>query len=272
MNFPSGTDGIGAENRPKRPKRKISIAIIAAAVAVLAILVTVVVMFGMRYLTPANDTEVIDRYVGDGKLVVYVDAGHGYRDPGSDSEYLGELSEKDINLAVALRLADYLKAYGAEVKLTRDSDIPPEGEDAEAYKLTPQMRAEMVNGDPEADVFVSVHCDSFPSNVDVRGLRVHYDKNNTKYTPKLAQSIAASATDRLDFYGMPEAKLISYGATSAGIYVLRNVNVPSVLVELGFLSNPSDAYLMHDERWLDDAARSIADGMAEFFGLSQAEQ
>jgi|GEM_PF-2401698 len=271
MNFNVENGQNAVPSRPRRPKSKYrTVIIIATAIAVFAVLVTLSVFLFLPEIAEDTDSGATIDYVSDGKLVIYVDAGHGYIDPGADSEYLGDLSEKDINLSVALRLADYLRSYGAEVKMTRTSDIPPEGEDPEAYKLTPQMRAEIVNGDADADVFVSVHCDSFPSNPDVRGLRVHYDKNNTKDTPKLAKKIAASATDRLDFYGMPEAKLISYGSTSAGIYVLRNITVPSVLVELGFLTNTSDAYLMQDERWADDAAHAIADGMAEFFGLSQA--
>ena len=203
----------------------------------------------------------------DGVLTVCVDAGHGYSDPGSDSDFLGEeYSEKDINLMIAARLCEILRGRGAVVVMTREDDAIPADADGGVYKLDPYMRTDMANGIDGIDVFVSVHCDSFPTNPDVRGLRVHYDSNNTKYTPGLASSIADSCREGLSEYGMPDPKLRMYVPTDGGVYVLRNIKAPSVLVEVGFLSNEADAALMLNEDWRNACAEAIAEGILKYAG------
>ena len=227
-------------------------------------------------------------------LKVVLDAGHGGVDKGAVSKS-GTL-EKEINLAMALALRDALQARGdVEVTLTRDDDT-----------FIPLEERAAIGRRERADLFISIHADSI-RYADLRGATV-YTLSETA-SDELSREIAASENAADRFAGeewqrdeptvfdilldltrretvsfsehfasslvrdlrREDIRLINRPKRSAGFKVLTAPDVPSVLVELGFLSNREDEKLLTDAAWRKDTAAAIARAVMDFFGEKVAE-
>lgn len=227
-------------------------------------------------------------------LKVVLDAGHGGVDKGAVSKS-GTL-EKEINLAMALALRDALQARGdVEVTLTRDDDT-----------FIPLEERAAIGRRERADLFISIHADSI-RYADLRGATV-YTLSETA-SDELSREIAASENAADRFAGeewqrdeptvfdilldltrretvsfsehfasslvrdlrREDIRLINRPKRSAGFKVLTAPDVPSVLVELGFLSNREDEKLLTDAAWRKDTAAAIAQAVMDFFGEKVAE-
>lgn len=178
-----------------------------------------------------------------------IDPGHG----GLDSGAVGPtgLKEKDVNLAVAKKLANYLLSV-AEVKLTRDCDRQL-GSDENT-----DLRARVnIAEDWQADYFISVHCNAGGSSA--KGVETYAYKPGGK-GEKLAKAIQAEL--------VKATGLVDRGVKFANYYVLRKTSMPAVLVELAFISNPVEEKLLKDPAWQDKVARAIAQGVAGFLGIN----
>jgi N-acetylmuramoyl-L-alanine amidase len=173
---------------------------------------------------------------------VVIDAGHGGKDPGATS-ILG-FYEKNINLAVALEVARLLEQRGLTVAMTRTDDYFVELED----------RAAIANS-LDADLFVSIHADSFPKNTR-RGYTVYVANGASSSSRRAASAIARS---------MSSTGLNSFGVQTANYHVLTATRGPAVLVELGYLSNRSEAALLRSTSFQDRLAQAVADGISDYF-------
>lgn len=173
---------------------------------------------------------------------VVIDAGHGGKDPGATS-VLG-FYEKGINLAVASEVARLLEQRGLRVKMTRTDDYFVELED----------RAALAN-DLDADLFVSIHSDSFPKS-SRRGYTVYIARSASSSSRQAANAISRS---------MSGTGLNSFGVQTAGYHVLTGTRGPAVLVELGYLSNRSEAALLRSSSFQNRLAQAVADGISDYF-------
>lgn len=173
---------------------------------------------------------------------VVIDAGHGGKDPGARS-VLG-FYEKGINLAVALDVARLLEQRGLRVKMTRTDDYFVELED----------RAAIANN-LDADLFVSIHSDSFPKNTR-RGFTVYIANAASSSSRRAANAIARS---------MSGTGLNSFGVERANYHVLTGTRGPAVLVELGYLTNRREAALLSSSSFQDRLAAAVADGISDYF-------
>jgi len=173
---------------------------------------------------------------------VVIDAGHGGKDPGATS-ILG-FYEKNINLAVALEVARLLEQRGLTVAMTRTDDYFVELED----------RAAIANS-LDADLFVSIHADSFPKNTR-RGFTVYVANVASSSSRRAASAIARS---------MSSTGLNSFGVQMANYHVLTDTRGPAVLVELGYLSNRSEAALLRSNSFQNHLAQAVADGISDYF-------
>lgn len=175
-----------------------------------------------------------------GKLIV-LDPGHGGSDPGMLGTTYGTL-EKTLNLQTALYVRDYLRDAGARVEMTRTRDAKPS---------LPQ-RAQLA-GKLGADAFVSIHYNSSPKNVSGTLIFFHSESNDMP----LARSIEVYLNGGTG---------LRYNGISFGDYhILRGNPVPSVLLELGFLSDPGDEAVVRTASYQRKAARAIANGLAHYF-------
>ncbi len=186
---------------------------------------------------------------------ITIDPGHG----GSDSGAIGPtgVMEKSVTLRVAQELKRLLVAEGATVYMTRDTDteVSPKGADASDIEEL-QARCDIPNQNG-SDIFVSIHMDSF-TNGAAKGTTGYYYSLGSKRSRDLADKIRSGVVDQLGTQ--------SRGTQSSNFYVVKHTDMPATLVEVAFISNPSEERLMNSEAGIKKAAQGIADGIADFFG------
>ena len=200
------------------------------------------------------------------KFTVCIDPGHGYDDPGATTEFLGELTESDVTLAIGLKLRDKLLARGYDVVMTHDTNDIPAGTPAgEQYLFGLAKRTAYAN-EQDPDFYLSIHGDTF-EDPNVQGARVYFQsitgKDNSSITAVAQCFVDALTVALTDAVKTP---LLKEMADENAYYVLRNVNMPAVLVEVGFASNPTDAANMLNEAWQDKVAEALANGVDRAYG------
>ncbi|HEY3423595.1 MAG TPA: N-acetylmuramoyl-L-alanine amidase, partial [Negativicutes bacterium] len=175
--------------------------------------------------------------------VIAIDPGHGGSDPGAIGA--NNTQEKTITLAVAQKVKILLEKAGAKVLLTRQTDVDVYGPNASAADEL-QARA-MVANNNKADVFLSIHINSF-SNPAVGGTATYYYQKSS-YSAMLAQNIQ----DNL----VKTGGLQDRGISSARFYVLKRTEMPAVLAELAFISNPNEETMLNTPQFQQQMAQGI---------------
>ncbi len=216
--------------------------------------------FPDRLSTPAAVTEgTADKNAGSGPLLV-VDPGHGGEDGGAT---VAGISEKDVNLAVSLRVGDFCTLFGVPVLLTRTDDrllydaygdLSDYRGKQKTYDLRNRLRMAEESG---AAVLLSVHQNQFPQT-RYSGMQVYYSPNDPG-SGELAERIRLSGRMLLDPYNDRETKR----ATNA-IYLLHRIRIPAVLAECGFLSNPDERELLCTPSYQTRIAAALFIPTAEF--------
>lgn len=232
-----------------------------------------------------------------GKALVVIDAGHGGHDPGAVAN---GLREKDINLKAANQLMQLLRSAGVEVKLTRAGDT---------YLKLGERTALANNWN--ADLFVSLHCNALPAGRHARGIEIYFmAEPSDKDAMNLAifenkelsgnatnDGAAAGAADKktrllLQILGdMQQNDKISESTTlsemlykrvkggglamrrvaQAPFFVLRGAGMPAVLIEMGFLTEPSDAKLLNSSSYREKLMRAFSQGIVDYLNKYQRE-
>ena len=221
-----------------------------------------------------------------GQLRIMIDPGHGGKDPGAVRK--GSNREKDLNLAVAKHLYNYLKKQGFEVKLTRDNDT----------FVTLAGRSKMAN-DFKADLFISVHTNA-AKRTQANGFEVYF--RSEKPTDKDAAEIAAFENEALQYeethysfvdkllqslakneYMNESSKLAGHvrnyvykepgigiavdknnSVKQANFYVLRGVQAPAILVEMGYISSPKDRARLNNKSTQKHTGEGIGKGVVAY--------
>lgn len=212
---------------------------------------------------------------------IMIDAGHGGKDPGAMAN---GVIEKNVNLQFAKLLGENLKEKGFEVLYTREKDI-----------FIPLEERTALANVKKADLFVSVHCNAFPTSSKISGMETYYldlatsddavrvaARENAVSTKKisdlqfiltdlmlsskmkesreLANSVqSASITSLRKHY-----KIRDQGVRSAPFYVLMGARMPSVLVELGYITNHTEAKRLKSKTYLKRQAEGLAEGIAAY--------
>lgn len=173
-------------------------------------------------------------------LTIVVDAGHGGNDRGTTGTK--GTDEKVLTLMTAELLTAKLKAAGANVVMTRDSDT----------YISLRKRV-AISQQADADAFISLHYDANPDS-SITGFTTYYTHGNQK-------SLATSVNDGL----ASTISLRDRGAQPANFLVLRENRKNSILIELGFLSNPSEERILTTEMFREQATHGIYQGLLEYF-------
>jgi len=220
----------------------------AAALMFLAVLLT-------RDL-PASGTWTYWTLPLSGKTIA-IDAGHGGVDGGARSR--DGVIEKDINLAIALYVRDYLQQAGALVIMTRedDRDLADEGTRGYSRRKTEDLlkRAEYIKRQ-RPDAFVSIHMNSIPSP-RWSGAQTFYYPNHED-NGKLAALIQAEIKRTLENTNRS-------AATVNTVYLLKAIEgLPAALVEVGFLSHPEESRRLADAGYQRAVAAAIYQGILRF--------
>lgn len=182
--------------------------------------------------------------------LVVLDPGHGGKDPGKVGA--DEELEKDINLAISLKVREKLEEDGMEVVMTREEDVMLSDGDADNKKLEDlNSRIDIINEQQPA-IAVSIHQNSY-SDPAVRGAQVFY----FTHSDKGKQAAEALQKELLEF-DQENTRDIKANDT---YYLLKKTEVPTVIVECGFLSCPGEAELLTDEAYQEELAGAIAKGI-----------
>ncbi|MBM7853862.1 N-acetylmuramoyl-L-alanine amidase [Desulfohalotomaculum tongense] len=188
--------------------------------------------------------------------VIVIDPGHGGMDPGKIAG--NGVEEKEINLEISKRLATILSQAGAAVLLTRESDVHLSSPDTKGWPAKHRedlsKRVKLAN-DRGADLFISIHCNSF-SDPKQHGAQVFYQPGSEE-SKMLAECIQDEIIRLLD-NTKRRAKGVDY-------YVTRNTNMPTVIVETGFITNPKEQKLLLDPAYQSKMAWSIYAGIVKYY-------
>lgn len=182
-----------------------------------------------------------------GKVVV-LDPGHG----GSDAGALGPRNnkEKEVTLAVAKELRTLLQKEGAIVLLTRtvDKDVAwPGASDQEEL----QARADIAN-QAQGDIFISIHADAY--NGYASGTTTYFLEGGSD---RLARLVQQGLVEQL--------KLPNRGAQPNDYYLLEHTQMPAILTEVAFISNPKEEQLLTNRGFIRKAALGIYSGIRRYF-------
>lgn len=184
--------------------------------------------------------------------VIYLDAGHGGVDPGA---YYKDIYEEDINLSITLKLRDSLEKLGAVVYLTRDGDYDLSTPNAYLRKRSDLgNRAKMIN-ESSADIYLSLHLNA-SSNTSWKGAQTFYDDINEENV-ELAKIFQDAFNKNLN--SNRTIKEIS------NLYMYKNIKKPGLLLELGFISNPNERYLLRQNWYQDKVVRVLSNCLIEIF-------
>lgn len=187
---------------------------------------------------------------------ILIDPGHGGADGGATG--VNGTQEKDVNLAISLPLADFLRVLGFEVRLTRETDCSIH--DASAGSLREQKVSDMRNRLQmynNAELVLSIHQNQFGQS-QYAGTQVFYSPNDAR-SSVLGEAIRASVVSLLQ----PENKREMKKGEST-IYLLSNSKVPTVLVECGFLSNPEECGKLSSPEYQKKMMFAIAAGLLQY--------
>lgn len=243
---------------------------------------------------PSPATEDIlptESFTDDSVRVVIIDAGHGGGDPGA----LGPdgIREKDVALAIAMRLAAHLEdASRLEVRLVRDDDSF-----VDLWERG-QIATELKRDRP--GIFVSIHANSFPARREASGFETYFLSDarteHERRVSAIENAPLSMAGQNVDSEELPDIDFIlrdlrnydhahwseelatlvqeelsgfhpgpNRGVKQGVLAVLTNALMPSVLIEVGYLSNEAEGRLLGGEGFHRDAASAIADGVVRFF-------
>lgn len=175
--------------------------------------------------------------------IIFIDPGHGGADTGA---LKAGIAEKDVNIAIAKKVAAILTMKGAHVEMTRWSDST----------VSLQERVEFSNS-KRTDIFVSIHINS-SVRPEVHGIETHYYTNSGFEVAKIIHRSIMSKVAGID-----------RGLFKSRFYVINHTEAPSVLLELGFLSNDKERNALLTEERKQKSAEAIADGIINYLNTQE---
>lgn len=185
-----------------------------------------------------------------GEKIIAIDAGHGGKDPGA----IGNgLQEKEVNLAVALKVEKLLKQHDIKVVMTRSDDT--------FLELNQRVDVAVQN---QADTFVSIHANKFKDG-SANGTETYFSTAALSERAANSKQLATFIQERL--YQALGTK--NRGVKEAKFVVIHKNPLPATLVELGFISNQNDASKLGSEEYRNKAAEAIALGIVDYYNWRQ---
>lgn len=184
--------------------------------------------------------------------VIYLDPGHGGLDPGAMYK---NIKEKNINLQISKSLEKRLTKLGAIVYLTRYDDYDLSVNNTINRKRSDLSRRGNIINKSDCDLFLSIHLNAENTGI-WKGAQTFYNTNN-KENKKIAELLQQQFKE--DLNSKRKAK------NKNDLYLQKRINRPGVLIEVGFLSNASERYLLKQEKYQDKVTLSIANALLKYF-------
>jgi N-acetylmuramoyl-L-alanine amidase len=219
---------------------------------------------------------------------IVIDAGHGGKDVGAKG-YDNRYYEKQATLAIATKVVRLLQKHPElTIFMTRNKD----------YFVTLKGRTQFANKN-KADLFVSIHCNSTPRGREsvATGTEIYvYSSKSSTHSADFAARLENTGGEKTGFSGIGfgdlyykryETRSISAAKNvwgfihkrlgqhmrsvqRANFYVLARVDMPSILIETAFISNPKEEFKLEDPDWQDKMAQSIADGILAYRDVAES--
>ena len=191
------------------------------------------------------------------QVVIVVDPGHGGEDPGKVG--INDVLEKDLNLQIAKKVKKLLEEAGIKIVMTRTNDKVPD-----AKKEDLNQRVQLIN-ETKPKLALCIHQNSYP-DAKIKGAQVFYHT----ITPE-AEDVASIVQEQLRTVDPTNTRQIKENDT---YFMLKNTQVPTIIVECGFLTNPDEAAKLTQEDYQDQLAQAICEGVVKWLngdGEGEAE-
>ncbi|HEL2474691.1 TPA: GBS Bsp-like repeat-containing protein [Streptococcus suis] len=199
---------------------------------------------------------------------VYIDPGHGGRDSGAS---YGGVHEKNLALSVSNKLRENLLKYGINVLMTRTGDYDVD------FKTE---RSRMTNAS-NADLFISIHFNATGAGVsNATGIETYWYQYDPEYQPKINKEMHNNPTrlaeSEILANKVQESLIKETGAVNRGVRretfaVLRETAIPAILVELGFMDNPSELQVIKQDSYHTRLAKALAQGVMNWYGAVEGK-
>ncbi len=199
---------------------------------------------------------------------VYIDPGHGGRDSGAS---YGGVHEKNLALSVSNKLRENLLQYGINVLMTRTGDYDVD------FKTE---RSRMTNAS-NADLFISIHFNATGAGVsNSTGIETYWYQYDPEYQPKINKEMHNNPTrlaeSEILANKVQESLIKETGAVNRGVRretfaVLRETAIPAILVELGFMDNPSELQVIKQDSYHTRLAKALAQGVMNWYGAVEGK-
>ena len=184
--------------------------------------------------------------------VIYLDPGHGGKDPGAMYK---DIKEKDINLQISKKLEKKLTELGAIVYLTRYGDYDLSTNYTNNRKRSDLSRRSNMINKSKCDIFLSIHLNAEETGI-WKGAQTFYNTNNS-----MNKKIALLFQNNFKKYLGSKRKAKSKNS----LYLQKRIKRPGILVELGFLSNPNERYLLQKSFYQNRINETIVNSLIEYF-------
>ena len=181
------------------------------------------------------------------QVVIVVDPGHGGEDPGKVG--INDVLEKDLNLQIAKKVKKLLEEAGIKIVMTRTNDKVPD-----AKKEDLNQRVQLIN-ETKPTLALCIHQNSSPDE-KIKGAQVFYHT----ITPE-AEDVATIVQEQLRTVDPTNTRQIKENDT---YFMLKNCQVPTIIVECGFLTNPEEAAKLTQEEYQDQIAQAICEGVVKW--------
>ena len=206
-----------------------------------------IVLFSSIFLASKNVS------VPKSTYTIVIDAGHGGIDGGCVGKTTN-IAESKLNLEYSLNLANQLKSMGFNCVLTRKDDAGLYDETAKNLKRSEMEKRKEIIESSNPDMVISIHMNSFPLRTS-KGAKAFYKKGNEQGR-LLAENIQAQLKSNMDY--------TNGSAKDGDYYILNCTNIPSVLIECGFLSNEEDEINLQNKDYQNRICYAVMSGIIGF--------
>lgn len=192
-----------------------------------------------------------DEHVSANNISYIIDPGHGIPDGGAVG--IDGTTEQELNLSIALKLANRLKEAGNSIILTRsdENSIFKEGETIHEKKVSDIKQRIKIAGDYSHTPLISIHMNTFPDQ-SIQGIQVFYSSKDEQ-SMDLAQKMQKALNETFQ----PQKPRVIKPIPN-NIYLFSHIENPSIIIECGFISNNSELKLLKDNRYQEKLADTIA--------------
>ena len=200
----------------------------------------------------------------ENQRTIILDAGHGLPHGGATSTSNPNIIESDLNLKVVLKLEELLKQSGINVILTRSNEYGIYNETADTIrkkKVSDMENRVKLSKNSDAELFISIHMNTL-NNTNVTGFQVFYSDTNSNNN---MSKICANFIDENLKKNINETNTNKTIKEIKDIYLTKNLNLPLILIECGFLSNEKESNLLNSDEYQQKLAWSIYTGLMDYF-------